>query len=255
VSIALVAGIATPFACLGQTELWRQDPVDSFGGLSSQDARNEGGLGWFSEVVDNFPGQSTWNVNRVQFWGGYATPVGSEGHTEGFTIRFYDDNNGAPGNRIFEQDVSTFTEELYYTHPTLGFGGYHYQVDLSPGFSVPADGQYWVSVVAILARGGGSLEPQWGWIQSQTFNDPSAMQWFFAPGQFMPQGFDVSFVLSNVGEPPSCACDWNADTLLNSQDFFDFLTSFFAGDADFNDDATTNSQDFFDFLSCFFAGC
>jgi hypothetical protein len=52
-----------------------------------------------------------------------------------------------------------------------------------------------------------------------------------------------------------CACDWNHDHILNSQDFFDFVTSFFAGSADFNNDNITNSQDFFDFLNCFFAGC
>jgi hypothetical protein len=53
----------------------------------------------------------------------------------------------------------------------------------------------------------------------------------------------------------ACGCDWNADNLLNSQDFFDFLTSFFGGSADYNADGVTNSQDFFDFLTCFFAGC
>jgi hypothetical protein len=52
-----------------------------------------------------------------------------------------------------------------------------------------------------------------------------------------------------------CDCDWNADSTLNSQDFFDFLSAFFAGSADFNMDAVTNSQDFFDFLTCFFGGC
>lgn len=64
-----------------------------------------------------------------------------------------------------------------------------------------------------------------------------------------------SVQLQNIIPSSNCPCDWNADAILNSQDFFDFLSAFFNGKADFNNDGLSNSQDFFDFLGCFFAGC
>ena len=62
-------------------------------------------------------------------------------------------------------------------------------------------------------------------------------------------------LIYGIVEAPGCACDWNNNGLLNSQDVFDFLSGFFAGQGDFNNSGNTNSQDFFDFLSCFFGGC
>ncbi len=66
---------------------------------------------------------------------------------------------------------------------------------------------------------------------------------------------DVTLRLASIDAP--CRADFNADGLVNSQDFFDFLTPFFAAApaADFNADGAVNSQDFFDFLTAFFSGC
>lgn len=62
---------------------------------------------------------------------------------------------------------------------------------------------------------------------------------------------------TNVLNAPPCAADFNGDGATSSQDFFDFIVSFFANDiqTDVNLDGAVTSQDFFDFLAAFFAGC
>jgi hypothetical protein len=54
-----------------------------------------------------------------------------------------------------------------------------------------------------------------------------------------------------------CRPDYNGDSRLNSQDFFDLLADFFSDDftADYNADNLLNSQDIFDFLTDYFNGC
>ncbi|MGE3107263.1 MAG: GC-type dockerin domain-anchored protein [Phycisphaerales bacterium] len=45
--------------------------------------------------------------------------------------------------------------------------------------------------------------------------------------------------------------DWSLDGVLNTSDFFEFLTDFYASRADFTLDGVTDSQDFFDFVNWF----
>jgi hypothetical protein len=79
----------------------------------------------------------------------------------------------------------------------------------------------------------------------------NAGDWFNTPS-------DINIDPSDQGEiAEDCPADFNADRVVNSQDFFDYLAAFFANrsSADFGQDGTLNSQDFFDFLTAFFAGC
>jgi hypothetical protein len=240
-------------AAAGQ-ELYRQNPYPTTGGLSSQDARNPGGLGWFSEVIDNFPVGVATAVSGVEFWGGYGpNPPGT---FHGCTIRFYTDNNGAPGQRLFERDVLGTCGET----PDFTSGGgsrYHYSAALNPPFVPPAPGRYWLSVVGIVDRGGSSTDPQWGWTPAAAVTPPHAVQFVF--GSPIPIVDDVSFVLNGAACYPNCDFS-TAPPALNVLDFNCFLNRFIAGDSYANCDQSTsppalNVLDFNCFVNRFVAGC
>ncbi len=186
-------------------ELYRQDPVPAVGGYSSQDARNVGGLGWFSEVTDNFTVSAAATVTQVQFWGGYVQQV--PGNTEGFMIRFYATSDGGIGDLISTQDVMTFTEVADYSNASGA--RFHTTVNLNTPVNLPGAGQYWLSVVAILPRGGGSAEPQWGWVTTASVTPPPARQIFF--GSPLVTNADMAFVIVGGSGSQCGTSDFDGD--------------------------------------------
>jgi hypothetical protein len=69
---------------------------------------------------------------------------------------------------------------------------------------------------------------------------------------------DHAYVLAlDTGTGRRCAADLNGDGAATSQDFFEYMTAFFAGQAgaDTNGDGAVDSQDFFEYMTAFFAGC
>lgn len=69
---------------------------------------------------------------------------------------------------------------------------------------------------------------------------------------FNPEGHAEGWVAFLGG---ACRADWDGDGGVDSDDFFAFLTSLFAGKADFDADGDTDSDDFFAFLGAYFNGC
>lgn len=81
-------------------------------------------------------------------------------------------------------------------------------------------------------------------------------QWQFVPAE---GGFIAAYygprIMEIDGHP--CPADLDGDGVVNSNDFFSFLSVFFSlgPGADFNNDGVIDSGDFFAFLGYFFNGC
>lgn len=179
--------------------------------------------------------KGVWNLGQV----------GIDGYTvnyadgSGVTIRLYPDNG--TGTRPDE------TVELASAVVNLRFATNFENWVRAPLSATLEAGRYWVRLEANdPAVYGGSINH--GVLGLQSISRGSS-------GNFTSPQSPIALRLIEGGD--ECLADFNTDGIVNSQDFFDFLTAFFAAapDADFNADGLINSQDFFDFLTAFFAGC
>jgi hypothetical protein len=144
-------------------------PWDGTGSLvASQNDTN--GFGNFATVYDNFTFTRTWDVESFHWVGGYFNPP-TQGPITGWTLTFYNDNAGQPGNPIASGFFPGTGGETCITpdctvNPIFMYSLFFNSFDMAPG-------TYWASVVPDLG-----FPPQWGWATG-TGGDGIAYQDFF----------------------------------------------------------------------------
>jgi PEP-CTERM motif len=151
---------------------------------SSQNDTN--GFGNFATVYDNFTLTHTYDVESFHWVGEYFNPP-NQSLITAWTLTFYNDNNGTPGNAIASGVFAGTANETFLGY-TGGFPTYEYSLyfgsfDMGPG-------TYWASVVPDLG-----FPPQWGWSTSAQ-GDGLAYQCFFgACGTIGGGGVNTAFAL------------------------------------------------------------
>jgi hypothetical protein len=170
-------------------------------------------------------------------------------------LRFNGSTSGIPEDAGYNNSVHCVVSESHGDPPLLHV--YDAELPLVAGMT---DVQVAAAAAALLQSLGDGFASSNGPMltfspSSDTYDvafriNDSGLQWFMSPFTDV-NPFEFFY---GIGE---CPPDFNNDGVVNSQDFFDFLSVLFAGTlgADFNHDGVVNSQDFFDFLTAFFAGC
>ena len=131
---------------------------DGTGNLFASQNDTTGGFGNFATSYDHFTLTQTWDVESFHWVGGYFNPP-SQGQITAWTLTFYDDNGGIPGNPIATGSFSGTGNETCITsdctvNPIFMYSLFFGSFDMGPG-------TYWASVVPDLG-----FPPQWGWATS-----------------------------------------------------------------------------------------
>ncbi len=255
-------------------------PAASFGSVSAFSSSVafgddvETNMGWQLGIAGDTAGTGQWERGDPN--GTAAQP--EDDHTPGAGVNCFFTGQGTVGGGLGQADVDGGTTTL--VSPAFSLAGttgarvsYWRWYSNDTGGAPNADvfvvqlsnnnGSTWTTVETVGPAGPGTSG---GWIfnefTSDSFLPPTAQMRvrFIAAdldtGSLVEAAVD-DFSVSVLGctPPVECPADFNGDGFVTSQDFFDFLSAFFAGNADFNGDSVTNSQDFFDFIGAFFTPC
>jgi hypothetical protein len=158
--------------------------------FASQNDTNSGGFGNFATTYDNFTFTQTWDVESFHWVGGYFNPP-NQGPITAWTLTFYNDANGQPGNPIATGTFAGSGGETFIANVN-GFPIYSYS--LTFGSFDMAPGTYWASVVPDLG-----FPPQWGWA-SGTGGDGLGYQCFF--GTCGSTAADLAFAIDGTQVTP-----------------------------------------------------
>ena len=184
---------ATMFLVASSVAGWAQMPCgvtneiycqgeDGTGNLFASQNDTTGGFGNFATVFDHFTFTQTWDVQSFHWVGGYFNP-GPPGNITAWTLTFYNDAGGAPGNPIASGVFAGNGGETL-----LPDGLYVYWLYFN-SFTMNA-GTYWASVVPDQG-----FPPQWGWATSAQ-GDGHGYQCFF--GACGDTNIDFAFAIDGV---------------------------------------------------------
>ena len=183
-----VAGLQAPQPCGVPNQIYCQNWDGGSNLFSSQNDTN--GLGNFATVYDNFTFTRTWDVESFHWVGGYFNPA-NQAPITAWTLTFYNDNAGQPGNPIATGTFAGNGGETFIGNVN-GFPIFEYSLFF--GSFDMAPGTYWASVVPDLG-----FPPQWGWATG-TGGDGISYQDFF--GTRTQLGSDMAFAIDGTQVTP-----------------------------------------------------
>ncbi|MBC7771796.1 MAG: hypothetical protein H7210_04830 [Pyrinomonadaceae bacterium] len=198
-------------------------------------------------VAARFTPEADHTLDQVNIWFMSNDFEGTTPQTVTVTLRTDFDPKGEYVSAPSETILETWTIDV----PVVGWSPLLQPLGSVVHPVLQAGQRYWVVTESSLGAG---VNPIWVW--SSEGNEFTATNQ--GPGTPWQSGSGAAVGIRVIGTPvPTCRADFNGDTVVNSQDFFDFLAAFFAETpaGDFNGDSVINSQDFFDFVATFFEGC